>query len=289
MHKTRFKGHETFYFREGWISKALFELNNNHDSTILSDVKSGIAKLGVGANMVKSIKYWLTTANLVKYNKATRKFELTALGRLIANYDVYLEDELSLWLIHYSISSNYQSATTWYIFWNYFKGETFDIKDVENYLKYYLDSEEISYNENSLENDIAVLLQMYSKNLSDDPEENTVCPLSRLHLITQSMNEYEKEYTILQEGHELIILYILCNSKDEDGIFYYKKGYIKLSEAEELLEHYLNLTRIMANEYIDVLKSRYINIINTAGLDMIYFNSDINIIDEIRIYYEGRI
>ena len=88
---------------------------------------------------------------------------------------------------------------------------------------------------------------------------------------------------------KLIILYILCNSKDEDGIFYYKKGYIKLSEAEELLEHYLNLTRIMANEYIDVLKSRYINIINTAGLDMIYFNSDINIIDEIRIYYEGRI
>ena len=53
--KTRFKGHETFYFREGWLSKALFEMRNHPDDRIfLGD--SDIEKLGVGA--------WLSLLNI---------------------------------------------------------------------------------------------------------------------------------------------------------------------------------------------------------------------------------
>lgn len=289
MVKTRFKGHETFYFREGWISKALFELNNNKNSTVLSEVKNGIVKLGVGSNMVKSIKYWLTTAGLVEYKNSKKGYQLTTLGTLIANYDVFLEDELSLWLIHYSIASNYSSATTWYLFWNYFKGETFHSKDILNSLKHYLDNENIVYNEKSLENDISVLLQMYSKRLNDDPEENMICPLSRLRLLSQGINEYEKEYPLLQEGYELIILYILINSKDNENRSYFNQGYIKLSEAEKIISNYTNLNRIDINDYIDILKSKYLQVVNTAGLDMIYFNKEIDIFDEIKSYYEGRV
>ena len=51
MTKTRFKGHETFYFREGWLSKVISEIDMHPDTSILTNISEGIAKLGVGANI----------------------------------------------------------------------------------------------------------------------------------------------------------------------------------------------------------------------------------------------
>lgn len=85
--KTRFKGHETFFFREGWLQKALFEINANRNLELFSG-NNGIVKLGVGANMVKSIKYWMLTSGILQYKN--REYELTKLGETIAINDVYL-------------------------------------------------------------------------------------------------------------------------------------------------------------------------------------------------------
>ena len=74
MAKTRFKGHETFYFREGWLSKVISEIDMHPDTSILTNISEGIAKLGVGANMVKSIKYWATLANIVCYDSKKDMF-----------------------------------------------------------------------------------------------------------------------------------------------------------------------------------------------------------------------
>ncbi|MFQ7301748.1 MAG: DUF4007 family protein [Beduini sp.] len=290
MKKTRFKGHETFYFRDGWLSKALFELNNTNDNNILSDVKFGISKLGVGSNMVKSIKYWLMASKLVEYKNSKLGYQLTDLGRLIANNDVYFEDNLSLWLIHFSISSNYSMATTWNIFWNNFKADSFTSKDLEDYITHYLDNELVPYNQKSLESDITILLQMYSKKLSDDdPEENSICPLSRLSLINKDINGYVKNSIDLEEGHELIPLYIIAMSKDDDDNTNLFNGFIKQSDAEELLNKYMNANRLISNEYFSLLNNKYIKMVSTAGLNMIYFNENLDVLDEIRKYYEGRL
>ena len=66
--KTRFKGHETFFFREGWLSKAMFEIHARNNTRLFSG-NNGIVKLGVGSNMVKSIKYWMITSNLIKMDQ----------------------------------------------------------------------------------------------------------------------------------------------------------------------------------------------------------------------------
>lgn len=283
--KTKFKGHETFYFREGWLSKALFNMIDKDTTTMFSHVKEGISKLGVGSNMVKSIKYWLIVTNLIEYKG--RGYCLTEFGQLISNYDLYIEDELTLWLLHFHLITNKTEATTWYLFWNKFKAEMFEIKDVERFLANYLSNNQIDFKENALKSDIVVLLSMYSKTLNDDdPEENIVCPLSKLGLLIQNQNVYEKKIPLLQEGQEIIILYMLANSRTEEGYTYLKQGYMKLSQAEDILSQYMNLNRLLANEYIDILKNKYIKIENTAGLDMIYFYNNLDVNHIIKDYYE---
>ena len=53
--KYRFKGHESFILREGWLNKGLFEIEKN--AKVFSE-NYGADELGVGPNMAKSIRYW---------------------------------------------------------------------------------------------------------------------------------------------------------------------------------------------------------------------------------------
>ena len=64
--------------------------------------KDAVVELGVGKNMVSSIRYWMKAFNLL-----TQDDELTLFAhKLFADdgYDPYLEDEASLWLLHYQLS-----------------------------------------------------------------------------------------------------------------------------------------------------------------------------------------
>ena len=55
-----FSGHETFALRYGWLNKAYILLNLNE-----KDVEKQVVDLGVGKNMVNSIKYWADVSGLV--------------------------------------------------------------------------------------------------------------------------------------------------------------------------------------------------------------------------------
>ena len=53
-HRIRFSGHQTFALRYGWLEKGYeFTLRGKRFSH-----ESAIVDLGVGKNMVDSIKYW---------------------------------------------------------------------------------------------------------------------------------------------------------------------------------------------------------------------------------------
>ena len=288
--KTRFKGHETFYFREGWLSKALFEMRNHPDDRIfLGD--SDIEKLGVGANMVKSIKYWMMATGLIQYNYVNKSYELTTLGQIISDNDIYLEDFFTLWLLHINLVRNKEMATTWNLFFNEFKADTFENIDAKNYLQNYLQKSEIKFNDNSLQVDINVLLSMYSKEYNNiDPEENIVCPLSRLGIIKEKRNQYTKNSPDLSELNELIVLYIIfLMMEDRDK----NQKYISLYDAEfgkNSLGVLLNINRVTINEYLEKLERQsYIRIDRTAGLNIIYITTDEDIYDILRNYYERRI
>ena len=112
--KPSFSGHETFPFRYTWLKKGVDAVKA--DPAVFSSDRSTIT-LGVGKNMVRSIRHWCAAAGLIQAGDDRTRFEPTKLGNAIFaddGFDPYLEDSATLWLIHTQLAVNASRATTWY-------------------------------------------------------------------------------------------------------------------------------------------------------------------------------
>ena len=95
-------GHETFAFRNGWLKKGVDAANLN--GTIFTK-DDALVDLGVGKNMVRSIRHWGIVSGLLEECEAkglTKPLKPPWLAqRLFINekWDPYLEKDGSLWLI----------------------------------------------------------------------------------------------------------------------------------------------------------------------------------------------
>ena len=104
--KYKFSGHQTFVFRYGWLEKGVRLIQRNPHGFLEDDV---LIQLGVGKNMVESIKYWCVQTGLL-VDIGNGLMELTTLGKFILGEkdfsegnDPYLEDDATLWLLHWSL------------------------------------------------------------------------------------------------------------------------------------------------------------------------------------------
>lgn len=88
-----FSGHETFPFRYPWLKKG-FDAAGEDGNVFLRD--DAITTLGVGKNMVRSIRHWCLTAGiLAKARDRGTALQPTDLGTLLLaddGLDPYLED-----------------------------------------------------------------------------------------------------------------------------------------------------------------------------------------------------
>ena len=123
----KISAHETFSIRKGWIHKGvknilvyprLFTDKNINPCDIL----------GIGTNMVKSLRYWMTAVGIMEeVSEGNQKVQkLTRLGEIIDEYDKYYEEDGTNWLLHYMLAKNEELATAWYWFFNIFKINSFD-------------------------------------------------------------------------------------------------------------------------------------------------------------------
>src|SRR4051794_12085664 len=105
--KMSFSGHETFVFRYSWLKKAVDTVSENPSIFNQEDV---IVSLGLGRNMVKSLRHWgLATRVLEEETKArTGQLRCTELGRVLfcSIGDPYLEDPNTLWILHWNLLAN---------------------------------------------------------------------------------------------------------------------------------------------------------------------------------------
>lgn len=261
--KLRLQGHEKFALREGWLSKGL---------TIIQDTPKAFARkdaadiFGIGSNMVKSLKYWMKVLGLTNTNGS----ELSKLGRIIALNDPYIESIFTLWIFHSNIARNKEEATTWYMYFNHCDAEDLEKEQIEKILlrevTKYVNGQKFS--ENSLKNDVDVLLNMYSKNKEkSDPEDKNISPFVQLELIKKSEGKYIKNHPSRKNFNEWIVLYEL-------SLMLRNQENISIEEAingENGLAKIYNLTNIMANNLLDRLDAAgYLRVDRTAGLDMIY-------------------
>ena len=103
--RPRFSGHQTFPFRYGWLEKAYQHIQ---DGRQFSD-PDALIHLGVGKNMVESIRYWCDVFGLADEHGLTSF--ATALLAPQTGWDPYLEDDASLWLLHWRLCSQAQIMT----------------------------------------------------------------------------------------------------------------------------------------------------------------------------------
>ena len=278
MAAIRLKGHEKFHLREGWIAKGLYGVSANPRVFSGSD---GTDQLGVGTNMVKSIKYWMLAMGLIKEGQKNGA-ELTDLGKMILKYDPFLEDDLSLWLLHSYISKNNFRSTVWYLFFNKCQAEEFTKEELYTVLRKELISyaETDSFPESSLKDDIDVLLNMYSKDTkNDDPEDKNKCPLASLKLIKKEGDVYYRQQPDMRHFRDEIILYELGNIFEEESS-------IGIDYVAELAANIYHLSRVAINTILDRLDNAgYITVNRTAGLDEIYPNKKISVKKIIEDYY----
>ncbi len=112
----KFRAHDTFFIRRGWLSKGLRHVKDSAD-VFISRAENPMDVFGIGANMVKALRYWLQAVGLTQESatgKRTQNF--TKLGALIYEHDPYFEERGTLWLLQYRLASNIELATAWYFF-----------------------------------------------------------------------------------------------------------------------------------------------------------------------------
>lgn len=117
--------HETFAPRYGWLKKGFDAVTENPN--IFKEDYS-IVKLGVGKNMVRSIRSWCLAFNLIYVDD--NEIVPSELGRTLLNsgsgWDPYLEDDASLWLLHWQLFIPPFEAVSWPLAFNYCNLSSFD-------------------------------------------------------------------------------------------------------------------------------------------------------------------
>lgn len=262
----KLKGHEKFPLREGWINKGISVAKKNGTHIFLE--KQGPDMLGVGTNMVKSIRYWMQACGLLV--KDGNKEKLSDIAEIIYVNDPYFEDIFSLWILHSNIAKNIKQATTWYMFFNKFNVDSFTKADLNNKMK----QELFNYvgqqvTESSLKADVDVMLNMYAKNnnRNDDPEDKIISPFSALGIIKKEDEIYYKIQPDLRKiANELVLYEISCLLGNNKSI-----SIETIASGEKSLGAIYNMTMVTVNKYLDNLETmEYIRVDRTAGLDMVY-------------------
>jgi hypothetical protein len=154
--------------------------------------------LGVGKNMVRSIRHWCTAAGLIEefgddaMNKAV-KYRPSDLGRRLVSddgWDPYLEDPATLWLLHWKIASNSRRSTTWFWAFSYVFEPEFTRDTLLSALEQWASGAEWKrIAASSFKRDVDVFIRSYvpsRQGQSEVAEDSLDCPLVELGLIRES-------------------------------------------------------------------------------------------------------
>ena len=118
----KFSGHESFACRYAWLPKAAAGLKKN--PSIFSDEDEAMIEFGVGKNMVRSMRFWVWATGIA--SPAKGGMQLTDFGRSLLlgrrALDPYLEDNQTLWLLHWKLATHINEPIfAWDFLFNYWQ------------------------------------------------------------------------------------------------------------------------------------------------------------------------
>lgn len=292
-----FSGHQTFPFRYTWLKKGVDAVTEN--PTIFSS-EDAFVTLGVGKNMVNSIRHWCTVARLIKTDPdQRRRLVPTDFGKAIFNdkkgFDPYLEDPATLWLIHWQIATNINQATTWYWAFNVLRKNQFVpatfTEEVYKWTQQHKESMR-PISGNTLQRDVNCFIRTYcqSRHTTAVVEESFDSPLVELNLITElpEGNGYEfqrgEKETLPAEVFTavLVAFWDLCFFERE-ALPFSDLMYAPLSPGRSFRLDEDTMTAYLEN--LAQLTNEALQYDETAGLKQVYRRNNLNLMKLLERHY----
>lgn len=282
----KIRAHETFCIRKGWLHKGVKNIQIN-SRLFTNKTINPCDLLGIGTNMVKSLRYWLTAVGVMEEvsEGSQKKQQLTELGKVIDQYDKYYEEDGTNWLIHYKLASNDGNATAWYWFFNKFNCTSFDKTFfVSEFLEFLKTEYGYEGSVKMLEDEFDCIIKTYcSKDKEVNPEETNECPLVDLKLVEWCGDKtYRKACPDKDAVHPLVAFAVMVDCFKSDEILI-----SDLIEKPNSIGKIFNLDKATLFYVLEQLeKMGYISIARTAGLDVIKIKQRIEFIEAVTKYYQ---
>lgn len=275
-----FSGHESFYCKSLWLKKGYDFISENKDF----NASDSVVDLGIGKNMVASLRFWMRAFGLIDDGKPT----------LIAEYlfdtehgkDPYIEDLGTLWLLHYLLTKT-ELASIYKLFFIDFhreKNNEFTREQLQYFLKRKNNENGYPnlYNENTVRRDIGVLLQNYVMPKKEKPNEDFSALLINLNLIKHS--EDKTFYYFNTKGKneltpEIFFYAIIDDKKDEQIVSF-----------DRLMDLAL-IFCLTKTELIDTIQSlvkkfpQVLRYTDDGGIKQLFFLEEIDKTTVLEIYY----
>ena len=186
----RISGHESFPCRYAWLPKAVRGLNQ--DPKLFSDDEQAMVNLGVGKNMVRSIRFWIHATGVAAPASKGNGYSLTDVGRVLLGdrgLDPFLEDTSTLWLLHWNLSTDTENPL---LAWDYLLNRWHEPELVPSAALRALFKEANKLDDGlsmvTLEQHLDTFLHTYVPTRSrkgEVQEDNLDCPLVELELIVK--------------------------------------------------------------------------------------------------------
>jgi hypothetical protein len=294
----RFGVHQTFHIREGWLFKGMDALDRDRAVFLAEDASE---RLGVGKNMVRALRFWMTATGLTEEYWQDRHAcqRLTELfGRQVWEHDPYLEEEGTLWLLHYYLVRNLDGATAWHWFFNYYSQPVFGQAQFVNALRTWaIGCEGRPVSEDSLKRDFECLVHSYLPDRhAHSPEDLMECPLAQLGLLDEVDNGRMRRYRLVRPDptriDPLVLLYVLLRRQEEVRSGSQQVGLAQVLREPSNAGRVFNLGTAGLNEVITRLGDMHpdlaVQLHRAAGLDELTLPEAAATDVLARYYREGR-
>jgi len=298
----KFRVHDTFFIRKGWLSKGMRNVLASPD-VFVSRENNPMDVLGIGANMVKALRYWMVAVGLTEEPISGQRVQNpTRLGDIIHANDPYFEEMGTLWLLHYQLvkasEGKNTEATSWWYFYNEFRAGEFTRDDFITQLNKYLrNSDEGEKPVRTIEDDYNCIISTYVPRMKSNPqkvrpESNIDCPLGELGLIdivgteknSSRLKIYRKSAPKKDTLHPLILLAVIldkANGADEVRITSIQNDNGHAGKVFNL--DIINLTALLYK--IELLG--HIKVVRTAGLDVVQIKTKWDFYECVEKYYQA--
>lgn len=274
-----FSGHESFPCKSMWLKKGYdYLIHHNRFSD-----PDAVVKLGVGKNMVQSIRFWLRAFALSSDD------EVTTIARYLFDSsegkDPYAEDNVTLWILHYLLVITDISSIYHLVFVDLQREKKeFDKEQLLSFIrrKCNVPEQRNIFNENTVKKDIRVLLQNYLSPVDSKINEEYANLLLGLGLLRENEGKYSFNEISTRQVNSIIILFALVHIAGEDKTV----SFDKLQELSFIfcipIASFLMIVRALSEQYSDE-----ISYTDNSGIRNVQFLKKINIFEVLNRYYNN--